>query len=165
MKTHFKAPWGTGLKWSSALVTVFALWLTISGFHVDAYRFRDESWAPILWQFFPLLILVTSLPFVVRGFTIENGSLLVHRLFWKNEFPLDLLQGAEVIPDAMRRSIRSCGNGGLYSFTGRYWSKSLGHYRAFTNDWKRPVVLRWPHKTIVLSCDDPEAFVSAVTPP
>jgi hypothetical protein len=110
------------------------------------------------------LMLACSL-FVVRGFTIQNGTLLVHRLCWNTEIPLADLQSAEVIPDACRGSLRIFGNGGGFSNTGRYWNKGLGHYRAFVNDWKSPVVLRWPHKTIVLSCEEPEAFVSAVTPP
>jgi hypothetical protein len=31
----------------------------------------------------------------------------------------------------MNKSLRACGNGGGFSFTGWYWSKSLGSYRAF----------------------------------
>ncbi len=165
MKTHFKAPWGTGLKWSSALVTLFALAIMLSGFPMQNYRFPTGSWTPLLWQFFPALVLVGSLPFIVRGYTITNGTLHVHRLLWVTKIPLTGLQSAEIIPDSLCGSLRTCGNGGLYSYTGRYWNKRLGHYRAFVNDWKRPVVLRWPNKTIVLSCEEPEAFVSAVTPP
>ena len=164
MKTHFKAPWGTGLKWSSVLVTVICLGISIvDGFFVPALRQLGAGiWFPIL---VPILCVLSMIPFVVRGFTIQNGTLLVHRLWWDTEIALSGLQSAEVIADACRGSLRTFGNGGGFSNTGRYWSKSLGHYRAFVNDWKRPVVLRWPHKTIVLSCDEPEAFVSAVTPP
>lgn len=166
MKTDFKAPWGTGLKWSSALVTAFALTFTISDYPLSHYQFRsNDSWTPLLCRALPTLVLLGALPFIVRGFTLREGTLYVRRLFWDTPIDLNLLQGAEVSPEALRGGYRTCGNGGLYGFTGRYWSKSLGHYRAFVNDWKRPVVLRWPHKTIVLSCDDPEAFVSAVTPP
>lgn len=164
MKTHFKAPWGTGLKWSSALVTVILIGVSVcDAFFVPALRKLGTGiWFPVL---LPPVCLLSMLPFVVRGFTIQNGTLLVHRLWWNTEISLSCLQSAEVISNACRGSLRTCGNGGGFSNTGYYWSKSLGHYRAFVNDWKRAVVLRWPHKTIVLSCDDPESFVSAVTPP
>lgn len=166
MKTHFKAPWDTSLKWSSALVTAMALIIAITGYPLDRYHFRfPDSWEPLFCRAMPVLALVGSALFIVRGFTIADGKLHVHRLFWVTQVDLHLLLSAEVNSEALRGGYRTCGNGGLYGYTGRYWSKTLGHYRAFVNDWKRPVVLRWPHKTIVLSCDDPEAFVSAVTPP
>lgn len=35
---------------------------------------------------------------------------------------------------------RTCGNGGLFSFTGFYWSKQIGRYKACVNDLSRTVV-------------------------
>lgn len=160
MKKMFAASWGTGLKWSSVLVTLVLAGVSASGFLWPG--FRQPGFGFWLHALPPVLILAGALPFVVRGFTIQNGVLLVHRLLWDTTIPLAGLQSAEVVPHAMSGSLRTLGNGGAFSFTGRYWSKSLGHYRAFVNDWKRPVVLRWPERTIVLSCDDPEAFVAAL---
>jgi hypothetical protein len=60
-------------------------------------------------------------------------------------------------------SVRTCGNGGLYSFTGWYWNQELGRYRAFVTDHAKIVVLRYPESTVVVSPGDPEGFVKAVT--
>jgi hypothetical protein len=60
----------------------------------------------------------------------------------------------------MTKSLRTCGNGGAFSFTGWYWSKSLGFYRAFVTDLNSTVVLRFGKRTVVLSPEDPEDFVS-----
>jgi hypothetical protein len=59
--------------------------------------------------------------------------------------------------------VRICGNGGVYSFIGWYWSKRLGRFRAYVTDLHRTVVLTFPHGRIVLSPDRPEAFVEALT--
>ena len=144
-------------------MTLICLGISIfDGFFVPALRQLSSGiWFPIL---VPMVCLLSMIPSVVRGFTIQNGTLLVHRLGWDTEIQLNGLQSAEIIADACRGSLRSFGNGGGFSNTGRYWNKRLGHYRAFVNDWKRPVVLRWSDKTIVLSCEEPEAFVSALTP-
>ena len=65
----------------------------------------------------------------------------------------------------MRRSIREFANGGLFSYTGGFHNSVLGSYRAFVTDHARTVVLRFPDRAagdrvVVLSPDDPEAFVA-----
>jgi hypothetical protein len=62
----------------------------------------------------------------------------------------------------MTKSLRTCGNGGAFSFTGWYWSKSLGFYRAFVTDLNRTVVLRFEKKTVVVSPGEPEDFAEAL---
>jgi len=59
----------------------------------------------------------------------------------------------------MCKSIRTCGNGGFFSFTGFYWSRKLKSYRAYVTDLRRTVVLRYERRTILLSPDSPEDFV------
>ena len=41
-------------------------------------------------------------------------------------------------------------------------SRALGHYRAFVTDLKRTVVLRFEKKTIVISPENPEKFVTDI---
>ena len=62
----------------------------------------------------------------------------------------------------MTRSLRTCGNGGFCSYTGWYWSQSLGTHRAFVTDPARTVVLRYARRTVVVSPGDPEAFTHAL---
>ena len=60
------------------------------------------------------------------------------------------------------KALRTCGNGGLFSFTGFYWSKRLGPFRAYVTNHRHCVVLRLAGKTVVMSPDDPEAFMRAL---
>ena len=109
------------------------------------------------------LVLLCCLPFVVRSYTITRDALLIRRLLWTTCLPLARLKSAEAVPRAMRGSLRTCGNGGGFSFTGWYWNKSLGHYRAFVTDINRTVVLRFEKRTIVISPAEPEEFVRQLT--
>jgi len=59
----------------------------------------------------------------------------------------------------MRGSIRTFGNGGLFSFTGFYRNRLLGAYRAFVTDPRQAVVLRFPKRNVVVSPGAPEEFV------
>ena len=112
----------------------------------------------------PALLLLGAALFVIRGYTITADGLIIHRLFWDTRVPLSGLIQAQYIPKTMSKSMRTCGNGGLYSFTGWYWSKVLGHYHAYVTDLNQTVVLKLEKRTVVISPDDPEDFVEALKP-
>jgi hypothetical protein len=55
--------------------------------------------------------------------------------------------------------MRTTGNDGFFSITGRFWSRTLGWHRAFATDSSRAVVLRYADRTIVISPHDPQQFI------
>jgi len=63
------------------------------------------------------------------------------------------------VPNATEKSIRTFGNGGLFSFSGFYHNKTLGTYRAWITDSKQTVVLAFPKRTVVISPVPPDDFV------
>jgi hypothetical protein len=146
---HYKAPWGTPLIVSSSLATVLCLGLAV-------YLDRNNLGRVALLL---LAINVFAALFTIRGYTITADAILVHRLFWATRLPLAGLQSAEFSPGAMCKSMRTFGNGGLFSFTGFYRNKALGSYRAFVTDLRRTVVLRYDKRTVVISPAVPEEFV------
>lgn len=164
----FAAPWGKLLKGTSIFVVVLFAAIIVS----DSYILRA---AKVAWWLHPatagglLAILLGCLPFVVRGYVVTNEGILIRRLWWNTVLPKADIVSVEVVPNAMSKGLRTCGNGGLFSFTGFYWSKKLGHYKAYVNDLNRTVVVRMKKRSAVLSPDDPQAFVDAVnaliTPP
>jgi hypothetical protein len=103
-------------------------------------------------------VLVCAL-FAIRGYAVTPDAVLVRRLFWTTRLPRAGLQSATFDPQAMRGSLRTFGNGGFFSITGFYWSKTLRTYRAFVTDPRQAVVLRYERRTVVVSPGDPEAFV------
>ncbi|VGO21707.1 PH domain-containing protein [Pontiella sulfatireligans] len=146
----FRAPWGALLTGISGGVVVLFIAIYASG-NADGK----------MMVLFPLL-LVLALPFIIRGYKVSDGVLIIKRLGWETRFPLDSLRSVAVVPNALRGSIRLCGNGGLFVFAGLYRNKALGKFRAFVNDLNKTVVLCFAERTIVVSPDDPVAFVQAV---
>ena len=106
-------------------------------------------------------VFVTAL-FTVRGYRIEGRILSVQRLLWDTRISLDGLRSVVADPGALKRSLRLCGNGGLFAFTGWFRNRRLGTFRAFATDPARAVVLTFRNRTIVVTPHDPEAFVRAL---
>ena len=108
----------------------------------------------MLW----LTLLGTAL-FTIRGYAVTPNAILVQRLIWATCLPREGLISATMEPKAMKGSLRICGNGGMFSFSGWFWSKKLGRYKAYVTDLNQTVVLRWYNRTAVVSPGDPEEFV------
>ncbi len=158
---YFPAPWGWPLILISALAT-----LTLAG--ISAFIATDaarHSGGPPLWvALLPLLALAFTAPFAIRGYTLMPGEfLLVHRLFWATTLPLAGLESASFEPQVLSRCLRVWGNGGLFAFSGFYWSRRTGFFRAFVTDLRETVVLRFPGRIIVVSPAPAEEFVQDIT--
>jgi len=125
----------------------------------------DRSLQPLRFGLglLPLAVILVCGLFMVRGYSIANDTLLVHRPFWKTHVSLRELRSVKFDPTATHRSIRTFGNGGFFSFTGYFRNKELGSYRAFMTDRRRAVVLRFPSSVIVISPDRPEDFVNTIS--
>lgn len=152
----YAAPWATSLKVTSLIVSA----VLIGAAFAVGRRDGVDGWLAAAAS---LSLLVGMLLFTVRGYAVEGSGLLVRRLVWNTRLSLEGLVSATADPRAMESSLRTFGNGGGFSFTGRFRNTRLGSYRAFVTDPARAVVLRWPDQTIVISPDSPEAFVREIS--
>ncbi|MDE3068530.1 MAG: hypothetical protein KGJ60_13420 [Verrucomicrobiota bacterium] len=115
----------------------------------------------VFWSSFlpaPAILLACAC-FTIRGYAIAPDAILVRRLFWATRLPRAGLTSARFEPDVMRGSLRTWGNGGLFSISGYYRNKLLGSYRAYVTDPHQTVVLQYAGRTVVLSPAPPEEFV------
>lgn len=147
----YRAPWGTSLVVTSILTA--ALCLTLPW--VFAFSQGPGKWLACALPLVPAL----SALFTIRGYGITDEAILIRRLLWTTRLPRTGLRVAEALPNAMSRSLRLCGNGGLFSFTGWYRKKTLGVYRAWVTDLRSTVILRFEKRAVVLSPADPNAFI------
>ena len=156
------APWASRLKVASiaavALLAVVAamLWGTLP------HGATAPGAIPKFLVLVPPLAIAAALLFVVRGYGIEGDGLEVQRLLWSTRVPLAGLQRAWHDPDAMQRSIRVFGNGGLFVVSGLFRNRALGNYRAFVTNPDHAVVLRTPSRVVVISPAEPRAFLHAL---
>jgi hypothetical protein len=160
MKTY-QAPWGKALVICSGLLVALAAACVIAAAAMRPY-ITPGFLAPFAQWLLPVIVL-GCLPFMIRSYTITEHAILIRRLFWTTRLDRAGLKSAEVVPKAMDKSLRTFGNGGGFSFTGWYWNKRLGKYRAFVTDLNRTVVLRFGTRTVVVSPDDPEGFINELT--
>lgn len=157
---HFGAPWSRLLRRVTIFATVVclgsavAVWLAMRGPDGDPSMW----WAALL----PVVVVVVSALYTIRGYTIERDTILVHRLLWATRLPRTGLRSATHDPALISGGVRVFGNGGLFSFSGLFRNKQLGMYRAYITDPSRAVVLRYGDRVVVLSPSDPERFASAV---
>ncbi len=155
MKTY-KAPWSTSLIVISSLATILCVGISTG-------MIWKLGGLPRVVAVLPLAILFGSALFTIRGYTITSDAILVQRLFWTTRLPRAGLQSAQFEPSAMRSSLRTFGNGGLFSFTGFFRNKGLGAYQAFVTDPNQTVVLRFSNRTVVVSPAAPEEFVRDIS--
>ena len=149
MRKHFYAPWSTKLKLTTG---VFAAVLIIAAV-------TTGGWGSVVIAG----ILVVAVAFAIRGYSVMDGKLLIHRLGWASKFDLAGLKSVEVSPGATLGSLRTMGIGGLFGFVGHFYNQVLGSYKAYATNEFNTVVMVFGGETIVVTPDDPQAFVEAVT--
>ena len=148
MPLRFDAPWSRALTAISVLLAVAMAGLVWTG---------ATEGAVVLGA-----VVALAGALAVRGYAVEPGVVVVLRPGWRTRLDLGGLESAEADPDAMRWAWRTWGVGGPFAFVGSYRSGRTGSFRAYATDRARSVVLRWPDRTVVVTPDDPEAFVTAV---
>ena len=156
--TTYPAPWGIALKAISFFSTVFVIAIANAGI-VELTARQGNRLMGLALIILPLGLLVIRAVFTVRGYVLTPNQLTVQRLGWETQIDLHKLVSAEADQDAMTRSLRLFGNGGLFSFTGLFYSRKLGSYRAYATHLKRCVVLRFQEQVIVITPDRPDDLV------
>jgi len=148
-----------GAPWARSLAVASAVFVTVSGLLMwRMVTIGSEGGAVILG-------VVVSIPLLlmIRRYEVAPGELRIRRLLWDTRWPLAGLSAATADPEAMKQSLRTWGNGGLFAVSGHFVNTALGRYRAFVTDPARAVVLRLPLGVVVVSPDRPQEFIAAVT--
>jgi len=159
-RTSFGAPWAGQLKLMSALAAALLLAVGVS------LQYTSPRHPPGLpFPFAAIAIwgaLLGAALFTVRGYHLTTSELLVQRLLWATRIPLQDLRGAWADPAAMKGSLRLFGNGGLFAISGVFKNGKLGRYRAFATEPKNSVVLKFAWRTVVVTPDAPQEFLSTL---
>ena len=148
MRQHFRAPWSTKLK---GLTAAFVVILAVAAY-------TAKGWTPLVM----VAIVLVAAAFAIRGYSVVEGKLLIHRLGWATKYDLARLSRVEISPGVTVGSMRTIGIGGLFGFVGHYHNAVLGSYKAYATNELNTVVLAFEGETIVVTPDDPAGFVEAV---
>lgn len=157
---EFKAPWSRALRTISCLaVAVLLAALIIGGFA----WLRTGGAIPLLIAIVPPpIILLVAVLCMVRGYVVTEDEIVVKRLGWVNRFSHAKLRSVHGDSEAMSSSLRLFANTGLLSYSGYFWNRKLGRYRAFATDPSRAVVLTYAKRKVLVTPDDPQRFIVRV---
>ncbi len=151
LRLNFSSPWSKNLKISTSVILLILL---VGG----VYSLSLNPWV------FEGIVALILLCFVlsVQGYSIKEGSLLVHRTGWSNRFPLSEIQELKIDPNITMGSIRLWGIGGFFSSVGLFRNNILGRYSAYLTDESRALMIRIKGKTIVITPDDPSEMLRSI---
>ena len=159
MALEFGAPWSRSLKAASLFAVLMLAVIAAAGMFVMPARMLL---ARCVMVGLPIIVLAGAFLSIVSGYKLTATQLEVERPLWTTAFPLAQLLSVAGDQDVFKGSIRLFGNGGIFSFTGFFWKRGLGCYRAFATDPGRAVVLKFRHRIIVVTPDDPQHFIVRV---
>lgn len=158
--SDYRAPWSPLL---------IGITVGISGLLLSMAFFMGSSFSDAPWYgLVSLLGLLLGIPlisalFMILGYTITDEEIIVKHPGWQRRFPLAMVTAVEVDPNAMSASLRTWGNGGLFSFSGRFRNSHLGPYRAYATDRNNAVVLYFGKAApVVLTPENPLDFAATV---
>jgi len=158
----FRAPWSRSLR-----ITTTVAMLVLLGVMVVAALIGSRALMPMPLRLglvaLPVLIVLVTLPFMVRGYLLTEKEIEVQRLGWRTLLPLAGLVAVTGQPEGLRGSMRLFGNGGLFAMTGWYWNRRIGRFRAYATDPARAVLLRYRDgRQVVLTPHDVQHFIVKV---
>lgn len=97
----------------------------------------------------------------VTGYRLEGDQLVIERVGFDKVVSLKNLRKAQHDHKLIHGALR-VGNGGLFVFSGYFWSKKLGWFRLHGNDiLGRAVLLVTDEGKWMITPENPEAFVAA----
>lgn len=158
-KYSYGASWGFMIK-AITLITLICCCVPI--IVVLTSRSVEAMWLRSILVGGPILLVAVCAMETVCRYELRDRTLIVHRLLRETVIDLSGLISVRHDPEAMKGSIRVFGIGGLFSFTGLYWNRTMGWYRAYVMDPKQSVVLRLERRQFIVSPDHPEKFVAIV---
>ncbi|MCD4707815.1 MAG: hypothetical protein K8S62_08755 [Candidatus Sabulitectum sp.] len=111
----------------------------------------------------PLVIFITWL-FSVRGYTLEDNTLVVMRPLWKTTIVLPPGATARAEPEVKNGLIKTMGNGGLFGYTGGFRNRKLGNFKTYATNWSHAVSITSEADSfcIVLTPEDPEQLIQII---
>ncbi len=160
-RTQFSAPLSRVVRWVTGLT--FALLLGVVALLVVNAVSGPPRDGPILWALAAVIMLFIPgiAVFAIREYQLGADELRIVRPGWESRVSLHGLQGVSADPKAFSGLVlRLFGIGGVFGMIGVFWSRRLGRFRAWVTDPERTVVLTFPDRTVLISPDDPAAFVA-----
>lgn len=159
---RFASPWDRTLRIATALLVGLLCLIGLGELALGAYLARGS-----LALMYPFLIAPLALGGTIlgawllapRAFVLNGSALHIERPLRSLEIPLLDVRAVAALPEGIGFAIRAGGNGGLFGYYGRFWSRSLGSFRLYATRRKDLVRVATASEVFVLSPDRSAEFV------
>jgi hypothetical protein len=109
------------------------------------------------------VLIILSYGYSPRGYSVSGRSIVVKRLIGNVRIPLDGIREIRAATaDDLRGCVRLWGNGGLFGYYGLFMTSKLGKSTWYVTSRGKSVVVIAGAKTVVLSPDDVEGFLTTI---
>lgn len=156
------APWSLALKVISVISTVVLLGVGIWAFYTHPVDYKSQPSVMVLLGLLAWGILLASALSVVRSYSLDGQLLRVQRLLWSTTVDLPDITATSDGTELHAGTLRLLGNAGVMSFSGLFYHRRIGTFRAFVTDWEHAVILHRQPRPVVISPADPNAMVIAL---
>ncbi|MGD0134237.1 MAG: PH domain-containing protein [Bryobacteraceae bacterium] len=110
-----------------------------------------------------IFVIILCFAYSPRGYSLAGRSILVQRLAGPARIDLsDVREARKAAPDDFRGCIRLGGSGGLFGYYGLFSTAKLGRCTWYVTDRSHCIVVVTPAKTVLVSPDNPEAFLDTI---
>ncbi len=111
----------------------------------------------------PALAIVSLYGWSPKAYRLSPTGVLTvrRRLFGGRMFRVESAQATSALFGL--GGLRLTGSGGVFGWYGLFWRKGTGRYRAYVTDRSKLVACEGPDGLVVVSPEDPRAFLAAVS--
>ncbi len=117
------------------------------------------SWPATL---FLLVVALVTYGLSPRGFSLSPDGLRIHRPLGAIILPFGRVRSARRAQPRELCGLRTFGSGGMFGFFGWFWSRKLGHYRAYVTH-RQDMVLVEAERPYLLSPERPDDFLCSLS--
>lgn len=160
-RVYYRAPWGVRVWLITGICLVMQGVICTVIFLNEEVR-AEAPFSPIVFVGLLILMNLTMIPFLVRGYEISADGLKIYRGGWVKRYSFFTLTSAWHDTHAVSWSMKIIGNDGYMAMHGSFRNRKLGKYHAFLTDGARAVVLEFADRKIVISPDSPEQFIESL---
>lgn len=109
------------------------------------------------------IVLVCTYLFSVTDYTVEADRVIINRPLYNATIKRSDIAESRVLTDEeMKWSIRTFGVGGLFGYLGKFTNSNIGSMTWYATRRGNYILLVAGGKKIVLTPDEPEAFIAAL---
>lgn len=157
--SKFHAPWDTGVKLLTMLVSAILGYYILSFLHHYSHLSEADFLIRLL---LPLFLLGLGVSFTVTGYDVDSGGIVIRRLFWRRRISREDIERVGVPSVLFGRRIGLFGIWGFCSRSGLAYSRALGFHIVAASNFEHSVVITRNHSLpIVITPSDPDAFIRA----